>query len=78
MPMERDPIAGVELLSQMAIVYAWLGERDKATEQLQAITKLPDSPSAGELRLNPWWDPLRDDPRFAEILAEAAKPIPLK
>jgi serine/threonine protein kinase/tetratricopeptide (TPR) repeat protein len=78
MPIDRDPLNGVELLGQMAMVYAWIGERDKAIEQLLAIARLPDIPSAGELRLNPWWDPLRNDPRFSEIVSEAAKPIPLK
>ena len=78
MPMDRDPFAAVELLHQRAVVYARVGERDKAIEQLLAIANLPASPSAGDLRLNPLWDPLRDDPRFLEILTEAAKPIPLK
>jgi hypothetical protein len=33
--------------------------------------------SAGELKLNPLWDELRNDPRFDKIIAEAAKPIKL-
>jgi TolB-like protein/Tfp pilus assembly protein PilF len=78
MPMDRDPLAGIDVLTQRAIVYGWIGERDKAIEQLQATVKLPDSPSAGDLRLNPQWDPLRDDPRFAQIIAAAAEPIQLK
>jgi len=77
MPMDRDPIAGIDHLIAMAMIYAWIGERDKAIEQLMAIAKLAHSPTAGELRLNPWWDPLREDPRFAQVLVEAAKPVPL-
>jgi hypothetical protein len=59
----------------------WSGERDAALEQLAQVAKLPASPSllpacpglnAGELKLNPLWDELRDDPRFDKIVAEAA------
>jgi hypothetical protein len=30
------------------------------------------------LRLHPWWDPLRDDPRFEKLVAEARNPVTLK
>ena len=78
MPVSRDPLAGRELLSQLALVYAWLGDRDKAFEQLFVISQLSGSPSYGDLKLNPIWDPLRDDPRFNQLLAEAARPIAIE
>jgi serine/threonine protein kinase/tetratricopeptide (TPR) repeat protein len=76
-------IADIQTL--LAIVYMWSGERDAALEQLAAVARLPAVPvalfpgavgvSAGELKLNPIWDELRNDPRFEKIVAEAAKPI---
>ena len=33
---------------------------------------------ADDLKLNPVWDELRNDPRFGKIIAEAAQPIELK
>src|SRR5262249_44066876 len=77
MPASRDPLAGNDVLSDRALIYAWLGERDKAFEQLTAISGSPNSPPAGDLKLNPIWDPLRDDPRFPQLVAAAAKPIAL-
>ncbi len=32
----------------------------------------------GELRLDPFWDPLRGDPRFEKIVEEAKQPVALK
>jgi tetratricopeptide (TPR) repeat protein len=80
------PIADIQALA--AIVYMWSGERDAALQQLGAavaklfamqIVELPAAVglSAGELKLNPIWDELRNDPRFDKIVAEAAKPITL-
>jgi hypothetical protein len=37
--------------------------------------KLPFSLTHGDLKLNPIWDDLRDDPRFDRILEESALPI---
>ena len=55
-----------------AMIYAWAGERDLALEQLETALKPPGSPSYGDLRLNPMWDPLRGDPRFQKIVASLA------
>jgi hypothetical protein len=49
----------------------------KATLAAGSINSWSDRVSAGELRLNPIWDELRDDPRFDKIVAEAALPITL-
>jgi len=34
--------------------------------------------SYGQLRLHPWWDPLRDDPRFEKLVTEAQNPAALQ
>ena len=58
--------------TQFAMICVWVGERELALEQLEAVTKIPGGPSYGELRLNPMWDPLRGDPRFERIVASLA------
>jgi tetratricopeptide (TPR) repeat protein len=77
-PISGDPLEGPEYAANLALVYAWAGQRDHAIEQLGEVVKVPASPVCfGQLKLDPAWDVLRDDPRFDQLLAEAAKPIPL-
>jgi serine/threonine protein kinase/tetratricopeptide (TPR) repeat protein len=77
-PISLDAVEGPELVKNLALVYAWAGERDRAMEHLSALVKLPVGPTVGELKFDPVWDDLRSDPRFDQILAEAAKPMPLQ
>jgi len=72
LPVTKDSIVGALLLQNLALIYAWTGEKDLAFEQLTIAAKLSGSFSYGELRLHPYWDPLRDDPRFEKIVASIA------
>jgi serine/threonine protein kinase/Tfp pilus assembly protein PilF len=85
-PLKRNAVLAPDVAIYVAIAYMWSGERDAALQQLAGVVKLPASSSplpvcpnlsAGELKLNPIWDELRNDPRFDKIVAEAAKPIKL-
>src|SRR5436309_10493894 len=58
--------------TQLAMICAWVDERELALEQLEAVTKIPGGPGYGGLRLSPMWDPLRGDPRFEKIVASLA------
>jgi len=69
LPVERDALNSVRVREFLAIIYAWTGEKDLACEQLEAAAKFPASASYGQLRLHPYWDPLRGDPRFEKIVA---------
>jgi serine/threonine protein kinase/TolB-like protein/Flp pilus assembly protein TadD len=71
-PVARDGLVGPEIVSNLALIYAWTGEPELAIEQLEIVAKIPNGPSYGELRLNPVWDPLRGDPRFEKIVASLA------
>jgi len=48
-----------------AIIYAGLGDKDKAFEWLE---KGYEDRSIGAIKVNPAYDPLRSDPRFANLL----------
>ncbi len=74
-PTWRDAVDGPMIAGVQAQVQAWVGEKEKAINQLAKIVKRPGGPTYGELKLDPSWDDLRGHPRFAEIIAEAAKPI---
>ena len=68
-PMAKDSLQGPEVVSNLAAIYAWTGERDLAVEQLEIAAKVPNGVQYGDLRLDPTWDPLRGDPRFDKIVA---------
>ena len=78
LPVTRDALTGAEILRNLAITYAWAGEKDLAIKQLEEVVRIPGPISYGQLRLHPWWDPLRDDPRFEQVVAEVQKPVALK
>jgi TolB-like protein/tRNA A-37 threonylcarbamoyl transferase component Bud32 len=72
-PVSRSIIDGAMLMQYLAMIYAWTGEKDRAIERLDERVKLPVAGlSYGDLRLNPIWDPLREDPRFDKIIASLA------
>jgi hypothetical protein len=72
LPIAKDALRGVELVTNLARVYALTSEKDLALGQLEIVSKLPSGPSYGELRLDPEWDSLRGDPRFEKIVASLA------
>jgi serine/threonine protein kinase/Tfp pilus assembly protein PilF len=66
----------------LAITYMWTGDRDAALQQLAEVTTFPSGDpwsglTAGDLKLNPIWDDLRNDPRFEKLTAQAAEPVKL-
>jgi serine/threonine protein kinase/Flp pilus assembly protein TadD len=72
LPIEKDAIDGVALAVNLAQIYAWVGERDLAIEQIAAVEKVPNYLSYGFLKLQPIWDSLRGDPKFEAILSSLA------
>jgi eukaryotic-like serine/threonine-protein kinase len=75
LPPSLDAVAGPMCENRLAQVMAVTGDRDGAFEKLGKLVKLPFGLNYGDLKLNPMWDDLRDDPRFDRILAESALPI---
>jgi tetratricopeptide (TPR) repeat protein len=67
----KDADLGPVYVANLALVYAWTGERDRALEQLEIVAKIPAGPSYGDLRFNPCWDSLRGDKRFDKVIAAA-------
>ncbi len=72
LPMSKDAVLGVGLITELANIYAWIGENDLALEQLAISAQAPFGVHYGELKLDPVWDSLRGDPRFEKILASLA------
>jgi TolB-like protein/class 3 adenylate cyclase/Tfp pilus assembly protein PilF len=72
LPVTKDWLNGADILYFYAVICAWSGERDLAIEQLETLAKIPAGVSYGDIRLDPFWDPLRGDPRFEKIVASLA------
>jgi TolB-like protein/Tfp pilus assembly protein PilF len=74
-PPEKDSINAQRMLGYFGIIAAWVGERELAIDYLQRAVPTPGASqitSYGVLKLLPFWDPLRGDPRFEKIVASLA------
>ncbi len=54
----------------LAQVEAQVGDVDAAIAALPHLLEVPAGITPGLLRIDPMWDPLRKDPRFAKLIAE--------
>jgi len=68
-PTSKDPLDGPEAEYAMAQIYAFLGDADHAIPILKRLLQIPAGQviTSGLLRLDPIWDPIRNDPRFQEL-----------
>jgi serine/threonine protein kinase len=76
LPISKDAINGSVVSAYFAMTAAWAGETDLAIEQLSAVVQpgvyAPLCTHYGMLEAFPFWDPLRSDPRFEQIVASLA------
>jgi serine/threonine-protein kinase len=71
-PVEKDAINGPLMIAYLAMIAAWVGEKDLACKQLAIAVRAPSTVSYGQLKLLPFWDPLRKDPCFEKIVDSLA------
>jgi hypothetical protein len=77
-PIKKDALGGISMVKYLAMIAAWVGDKDLACEQLAVATRNPSDLSYGQLKLLPFWDPLRGDARFEKIVEESRQPVALK
>jgi serine/threonine protein kinase/Flp pilus assembly protein TadD len=80
-PIEKDAITGPSSIEILARVAAQIGEPDRAITPLQKLLSIPYAGALATqsvpltpalLRLDPMFDPLRNDPRFQNLMASPA------
>jgi TolB-like protein/Flp pilus assembly protein TadD len=74
LPYSRDSWVGPQLINNLAMIYAWVADKESALKQLEVSVNIPTGISYGELKLNPDWDPLRGDPRFEALVQKIVGP----
>jgi serine/threonine-protein kinase len=75
LPVEKDSTNGSQMRVYFAIMAAWVGEKGTALEYLATNGRSTGGyivATYGALKLLPFWDPLRGDPRFEKLVASLA------
>ena len=68
-PVSKDAVQGPYVQHQLARIYILTGEPEKALDQLEPLLKIPYYLSPGWLKIDPTFDPLRNNPRFRKLVA---------
>jgi TolB-like protein/Tfp pilus assembly protein PilF len=69
-PESKDAFEGPQITEQVAQVYAILGDNARAIELLDGLLNRPSEVTLQTLKVNPAWDPLRNDPGFQALFAK--------
>ena len=70
MPLSRDAMLGANALEDLADTYLICSMQDLAISTLEKLLSVPSQVNANELKLNPWYDSLRDNPRFQKLIED--------
>ncbi|HET7780663.1 MAG TPA: tetratricopeptide repeat protein [Rudaea sp.] len=77
LPPSRDAVTGSGILIRLATLEVRVGETDAAFDHLRQALALSSGTSISPslLKLDPVWDPIRNDPRFAQLLTVGERPV---
>jgi TolB-like protein/Flp pilus assembly protein TadD len=68
LPESQDAFDGPKMTVALAQIYAWTGESDQAIQLLDRSLSTPMGITVPFLKLDPMWEPLRNDPRFQALI----------
>jgi TolB-like protein/Flp pilus assembly protein TadD len=73
LPESQDAFDGPQATAALAEIYAWVGEHDEAIRLLEHLLTVPGGLTVPTIKLDPVWDPLRQDPRFQALIDKYSK-----
>ena len=76
MPMSLDLMNGAEVIYEMTQAYIRLGDVDRALDDMEILLSRPVEFSVGLMAVEPAYDPIRENPRFKDLMAKYAPPLP--
>ena len=68
LPISKEAYGGSNIAAVLALIEARTGREDAAVDRLEYLLSIPSSVSRPLLRLDPAWEPLRDNARFQRLL----------
>ena len=68
-PVSRDAFGGADLLESKAEILVILGEHDAAIGVIEQLLAMPSNMSRNYVRLDPFYAPLRGNPRFQRLVS---------
>jgi TolB-like protein/Tfp pilus assembly protein PilF len=71
-PESKDAFEGPQITEQVAQVYTIIGDNARAIELLDGLLTRPSEVTLQSLKLNPAWDPIRNDPAFQALFTKYA------
>jgi TolB-like protein/Flp pilus assembly protein TadD len=67
-PESKDAFDGPQVTISLAQIYCWTGEKEQALQLIERSLSTPNGINVPLLKLDPVWDPIRDDPRFKALI----------
>jgi serine/threonine protein kinase/Flp pilus assembly protein TadD len=72
-PLSMDANDAAWLIENLANMYTLSGKHEAAIDQLELLLSIPFEISVKLIRVDPTWDPLRDNPRFQKLMKKYAE-----
>mgnify|MGYP001459445756 FL=1 len=68
LPISKDAMFGPNYEKSLCYIYSIIGEKNKALEKIEYLSVIPNGFHYGELKMDPDFDSIRNEPRFQTVL----------